>query len=135
NTKYANGMKMIISGGHSDIRSGTKWIGTDGWVRVDRGGVLETNNPDLLRQKAGPNDIHLFKSPGHSRNFLDCIKTRSDTITPVEVAHHSILPGHLGQIAMLTGRKLKFDPKTEKIIGDSVASRMLGKTMRAPWQY
>ena len=135
NAKYANGMKMIISGGHSDIRGGTKWIGSDGWVWVDRGGKIEASNPDVIRQKAGPNDIHLFKSPGHCRNFLDCVKTRSDTITPVEVAHHSVMPGQLGQIAMLTGRKLKFDPKTEKIIGDPVASRMLGKTMRAPWQY
>jgi hypothetical protein len=36
---------------------------------------------------------------------------------------------------MLTGRKINFDPETEKIIGDPGASRMLGKTMRAPWQY
>lgn len=133
NTRYANGMKMIISGGHDDISSGTKWIGADGWVRVDRGGVLEASNPDLLKQKTGPNDIRLFKSPGHWRNFLDCVKSRSKTIAPVEVAHHSVIPGQLGQIAMLTGRKIKFDPKTEKIINDPGASHMLGKTMRAPW--
>jgi predicted dehydrogenase len=36
--KYPNDVTMIIAGGHSDIRSGTKWIGTDGWVWVDRGG-------------------------------------------------------------------------------------------------
>jgi hypothetical protein len=39
----------------------------------------------------------------------------------------------LGQIAMLLGRKLRFDPHTEEIIGDSTASRMLGKALRSPW--
>jgi hypothetical protein len=131
--KYSNDMNMIISGGHNDIRSGTKWIGEDGWVWVDRGGKIEASNPDVLKQKPGPNDIRLFKSPGHWRNFLDCVKSRSKTITPVEVAHRSVIPGHLGQIAMLTGRKIKFEPETEKIIGDSVASRMLSYSMRSPW--
>ena len=133
NAKYSNGMNMIIAGGHNDIRSGTKWIGEDGWIWVDRGGKVECSNPDVLKKKPGPNDIRLYKSPGHWRNFLDCVKSRSKTITPVEVAHHSIIPGHLGQIAMLSGRKVKFDPETEKIIGDSTASRMLSKSMRSPW--
>ena len=131
--KYANDITMIIAGGHEDIRSGTKWIGTDGWVWVDRGGQLEASNPDVIKEKLGPNDIHLYQSPGHWRNFIDCVKSRATTLTPCEVAHRSATPGHLGQIALLSGRKIRFNPETEEIIGDSTATRMLSNAMRSPW--
>ena len=41
---------MTIAGGHPDIRSGTKWIGTDGWVWVDREG-FEGSNPEWKRNQ------------------------------------------------------------------------------------
>ena len=138
NTKYANGIKMIIAGGHDDIREGTKWIGEDGWVWVDRGGI-DAHPKSLLREVFSPNEIHLVsvENPidheGHTRNFLDCVKTRATTLSSSEVSHRSATPGHLGQIAMLLGRKIRFNPDTEEIIGDSTASQMLGNAMRSPW--
>jgi len=130
--KYRDGITMIIAGGHSDIRSGTKWIGPDGWVWVDRG-HLDAQPKKLLEEKIGPNETALFKSPGHWRNFLDCVKSRATTLTPCEVAHRSATPGHLGQIAMLLGRKIRFNPDTEEILGDKTATRMLSRPMRSPW--
>jgi len=130
--KYPKGITMIIAGGHGDIRGGTKWIGEDGWVWVDRGG-MDANPKDILKEKIGPDEIHLFRSPGHWRNFLDCVKSRKTTLTPCEVAHRSATPGHLGQIAMLLGRKIRFNPKTEEILDDPTATRMLGRPMRSPW--
>jgi predicted dehydrogenase len=130
--KYPKGITMIIAGGYNDIRSGTKWTGEKGWVWVDRGGI-DADPKKLLEEKAGPNEIHLFNSPGHWRNFLDCVKSRQTTIAPCEVAHRSATPGHLGQIAMLLGRKIRFNPDTEEIIGDPTATRMLGNAMRSPW--
>jgi predicted dehydrogenase len=130
--KYPKGITMTIAGGHRDIRGGTKWIGEDGWVWVDRGG-MDANPKDILKEKIGPDEKHLFRSPGHWRNFLDCVKSRKTTLTPCEVAHRSATPGHLGQIAMLLGRKIRFNPKTEEILDDPVATRMLGRPMRSPW--
>jgi predicted dehydrogenase len=130
--KYPKGITMIIAGGHGDIRSGTKWLGEDGWVWVDRGG-MDANPKEILKEKIGPDEIHLFRSPGHWRNFLDCIKSRKTTLTPCEVAHRSATPGHLGQIAMLLGRKIRFNPETEEILDDPTATRMLGRPMRSPW--
>jgi len=130
--KYANGITMIISGGHGDIRGGTKWIGENGWVWVSRGGI-DAHPKSLLNEKFGPDDINLFRSPGHWRNFLDCVKTRQTTLTPCEVAHRSATPGHLGQIAMRIGRKIRFDPDTEQILDDPTATRMLARPMRGPW--
>lgn len=131
-TKYANGMNIILAGGYPEIRSGTKWIGDAGWIWVDRGGI-DAYPKSLLRESFGSSEIHLLRSKGHTRNFLDCIKTRSVTLAPCEVAHRSASPGHLGQISMLLGRKISFNPETEEIIGDPTASRMLGNSMRSPW--
>ena len=130
--KYPKDITMIIAGGHDDIRSGTRWIGEAGWVWVDRGG-LDAEPKKVLDEKIGPDEIHLYESPGHWRNFLDCIKSRKTTIAPCEVAHRSATPGHLGQITMLLGRKLRFDPDTEQIIDDPTAAGLLGHAMRSPW--
>jgi predicted dehydrogenase len=131
--KYPNDITMIIAGGHFDIRSGTKWIGTDGWIWVNRNDRLQAEPVELLDEKIGPDEIHLYNSPGHWRNFLDCVKSRNTTITPCEIAHRSATPGHLGQIAMLLGRKIRFNPKTEEIINDPTAASLLDKAMRSPW--
>ena len=132
--QYPNDITMVIAGGHSDIRSGAKWIGTDGWVWVDRGG-FDASNVDWFREL--PQDkrkISLYKSDNHQRNFIDCVKSRQPTITPVETAHHSAIPGHLGLIAMLVGRKIKWDPVKEKILGDAEASKLLTRPYRPPWK-
>ncbi len=133
--KYPHDIIMTIAGGYPDIRSGTKWIGTDGWVWVDRGG-FDCSNPELKKGKSLPEalrKVKLYESPGHQRNFLDCVKSRKPTITPVETAHHSTIPGHLGLISMLVGRKLHWDAKSEKIHNDSEASQLLTRPYRAPW--
>jgi hypothetical protein len=67
-------------------------------------------------------------------NFLDCIRTRQSTITPVEVGHHSAIPGHLCLISMLTGRKIRWDAKEEKILDDPAASKMMAREYRGPWK-
>ncbi len=134
--KYPNDVTMIISGGHGDIQGGTKWIGSDGWVRVDRG-RFETSNAEWNTWKALPENLRkvkLEKSTDHYRNFIDAVKTRKPAITPVEVAHRSLVPGHLAQIAMMVGRKIRWDAKAEKILGDAEATKLLGRDYRAPYK-
>ena len=127
-----NDITIILAGGYRDIRGGTKWIGEDGWVWVNRG-QIDAHPKNLLSEKIGPNEINLIRSDNHYRNFLDCVKSRAITIAPVEVAHRSVSPGHLANISMRLGRKIRFNPETEEIIGDKTASSMLGYAMRSPW--
>ena len=134
--KYPNDVTMIIAGGHPDIRSGTKWIGADGWVWVDRNG-FDASKTEWKAMKQLPDDqrkVKLYESNNHYRNFLDCVKSRKPTITPVEIAHHSAIPGHLGLIAMLSGRKIKWDAKKERIVDDTEAKQLLTRNYRAPWK-
>jgi predicted dehydrogenase len=134
--KYPRDITMTIAGGYPEIRGGTKWIGTEGWVYVERG-VFEASNEDWRDIRQLPEEQRKVKLPisaNHQRNFLESIKSRKPTITPVETAHHSAIPGHLGLISMLVGRKLKWDAQTERILDDAEASKLLGRAYREPWK-
>jgi predicted dehydrogenase len=131
--KYAGGVTMTIAGGHADIRSGTKWIGDQGWIWVDRGGT-DAYPAELLKSEIGPNETHLTKSDNHYAQFLACVKSREETLTPARIAHRSATPGWLGQIAMITGRKIRWDPAEQCLLNDEEATRMLSRRMRTPYQ-
>jgi hypothetical protein len=67
------------------------------------------------------------------RNFLDCVKTRSEPAAPIEIGHRSATICHLANIAMWLKRKLRWDPAAERFIGDEAANRLLSRANRAPW--
>jgi hypothetical protein len=127
---YESGMTMLIS---NKERSGVTFEGTQGKLYVDRG-RLEADPKSLLDSRIGPGEIHLYTSDDHFRNFIDCVGSRQPTAAPVEVAQRSITICHLGNIAMRLGReKLRWDPRTEQIIGDDEAAKMLSRPYRSPW--
>jgi predicted dehydrogenase len=134
--KYPRNITMTIAGGYPEIRGGTKWIGTNGWVWVNRG-AFEASNEEWRDYNRLPEELRKVKLPissEHHRNFLDSVKSRKPTITPVQTAHHSAIPGHLGLIAMLVGRPLKWDVQKEQILGDAEATKLLGRDYRAPYK-
>jgi predicted dehydrogenase len=135
-TQYAGDVKLTIAGGTAAIPMGTKWIGTDGWVWVDRSG-FDASNPEWAKMESLPENqrkVPLIVSTEHRRNFLDSVRSRKPTIAPVEVAHHSTIPGHLGLISMLVGRKIQWDVGQEQILNDPAASELLSRPYRSPYK-
>jgi predicted dehydrogenase len=130
--RYANGLAMHVSAGHSGTRPGTKWIGDEGWIWVDRSGI-DAHPRGLLTSRVRPDEIRLPVSNSHHRQFIDCVLTRGETLTPAEVALRSATPGFLGLIALRTGRRIRWNPEREQILDDPAAARMLGRPMRSPW--
>jgi hypothetical protein len=105
-------------------------------VWVDRGG-FDASNPEWRKWKSVPENlckVQLTVSKEHRRNFLDSVKSRKPTITPVQVAHHSTIPGHLGLISMLVGRKVHWDVAKEEILNDPQATELLSRPYRAPYK-
>jgi predicted dehydrogenase len=132
--KYANGVEMVVANRSQQPHGqGTCWYGeNDQWIYVRRGGIF-ASSPEILKTELGPNDKRLYKNRDHLQNFIDCVKSRKETITPAETAHRSISAGLLGEIAMLTGKDLKWDPVKEVFTNDEIANRYLSRPMRAPW--
>ncbi len=126
---YASGVKMIVS---SRLRGGVTFQGSDGSVWVNRG-AIEATPLSLLDWQPKDNDIRLYRSDNHARNFIDCVISRQETAAPIEQAHRSISIAHLGNISLRVGRDLRWDPSKEQIVGDEAASQMLSRPMRKPW--
>jgi hypothetical protein len=130
--RYANGVTISISGGHDDVRLGARFIGDEGWIRVDRSGI-EAQPRSLLAKRIRGDEVRLRISTSHHGEFLECVKSRRTPLTPAETALRSATPGYLGLISIRTGRTIRWDPDNERIIGDSDAQRYLSRPMRAPW--
>ncbi len=111
---------------------GTAFEGTDGWVHVDRSGV-NAYPKELLTTEFGPNEINLYKSSNHVRNLLDCVKSRNDTICPIDVSVQADIICHISDIAIRLEQKIKWDPKTERFVSNEPANRRLSRPMRSPW--
>ncbi|MBL1215887.1 MAG: gfo/Idh/MocA family oxidoreductase [Planctomycetes bacterium] len=127
--KYDTGVELVAT---NNFENGVKWEGDDGWVFANRGRI-DAEPKSLLNETIGPNEVHLPRSPGHHRNFLDCVASRREPIAPIEQAHRTITVAHLGNIAMQLGRRIRWDPDAETIIDDPTAARMVDRAMREPW--
>ena len=129
--KYANGVKLECITREDNVSC--RFEGTEGSVEVGYGGFF-TEPASLKTSIIGPDEIHLGSSLNHIRNFIDCIKTRQQPAAPVEVGHRSATVTHVANIAMQLKRKLRWDPESERFIGDDEANRMLSRPVRTSWQ-
>lgn len=128
--KYANGIPLYHGGGGG---AGVVFTGTDGKIMVDRG-FLRSEPDHIINEPLGANDVHLYESPGHRQDWINCIRTRQRPICDVEVGASSVTVCHLGNIAYWLGRPLQWDPDKKEIIGDAEASRWLDRPKRGPWR-
>lgn len=129
---YASGLKIIVTD-NAHNKQGVLFEGSAGWVYVKRG-YIDAQPKSLLTSKIGPNEIHLYRSNDHKRNFLDCMVSRAETVAPVDIAHRSNSTCLIGYIAMQLGRKLSWNPQREVFPDDDAANRMIFRPMRSPWQ-
>jgi predicted dehydrogenase len=79
-------------------------------------------------------ELHLSKSDNHSGNWLECITTRRRPVMDVETGHRITTWSHLGNLAYLIGRKLQWNPVTERFVNDDEANRLLHAPYRGPWR-
>ena len=160
--RYANGVELecgTTDAKHFLVR----FIGTEGMVNVTDLGIetepaslvdtqIGPNEIHLaVSNQEHKDDPLVYNGTEEGRRpttgWWRCITTRritcgtswiassrgEDPIAPVEVGYRSVSVCHLGNIAMRLKRKIRWDPKTEQIVGDDEAAAMLSRPMRAPW--
>jgi predicted dehydrogenase len=130
--RFANGLTMVVAS-EDVFKNGIRFVGDKGWVHVDRN-TVDAEPKSLLKERfSGAMARNLQDRQNHRRNFLDCVKSRATPISNIGVAHRSIAVAHLGNIAMLVGRKIRWDPQAERILDDPAAERMLSRPVRGEW--
>lgn len=111
------------------VNFGVLFVGTEGWVHVERFGVLNCYPHNLL-------DVELSQAhtvEENHRDWLDCIRTRRRPRADVEIGACSTILSHLGCIALWTGRALKWDPIREEFPDDAEANSLCARACREPW--
>ncbi len=107
--------------------AGTAFYGTEGTLVVDGDGWKVTGK----RGDAGAGGKEAGGS--HTKNFLDCIKSRQQPNSDVEIGRLSSTLCHLGNISHHLGRDVIFDPVTETFGDDKAANAYLTKEYRKPF--
>jgi len=106
-------------------RSGIMFIGDKGRVFVNRGKAYGKAVEELSENPLPDDAIRLYESNNHMGNFFDCVKSRKQPISTVDVAHRVITGCHLGNAAIRLKRKIHWDPATEQIVGDPEANESI----------
>jgi predicted dehydrogenase len=110
------------------------FIGSEGWIALPYSGQFCCEPESLRDIKLGPNDARLPVGQGQEVNFIECVRTRKTPVSNVDDAVRSDIISHVSDIAIRCGRKIRWDPVKEEIIGDEEASRMLARIPREPWR-
>jgi hypothetical protein len=126
--QYPNGV-VVIHGGPS----GCTFTGTKGTMRIDRD-HLSSDPETIVKKPLGDKEVHLPRSPGHHRNWIDCIRSRERPVADVEIGARSVAITILGNLAYWNHRPLHWDPVKWDFVDDPEASRWLDRERRDPWQ-
>jgi predicted dehydrogenase len=125
---YQNGVEVIHGG-----PGGVNFVGTEGEIFVNRG-KLSSKPEQITKVPIGENEIHLYESPGHHRDWLDCIRVRKRPICDVEIGARSVTVCHLGNLVYWNRRKLRWDPEKWEFPGDAEANGWRDRPRRDPWR-
>lgn len=120
-------------GGEPEKEPKIRFVGSEGEVHVSRG-MIATLPEELKRYRFTENDIQLYESTNHRRNFIDCIQSREPTICPASVGHRSGTICQVAGIAERLGRAIQWDPHAEQIVGDAAAQAMQDRQRREGYE-
>lgn len=128
---FANGVRLTCKTDQPFMR----FEGSEGWIEVKYPNQFECSPESLETWRPGPNDISLPFKRTEKRDFLDSVKSRQQPLYDAEGGHRNASLSHLALTAIDLGRKLKWDPVAEKVIGDDQANEHLRpKPLRPPWK-
>jgi predicted dehydrogenase len=112
---------------------GMSFTGTEGTLVINDAGweILREPAKDSLRAAKFPGGAD--PRPAHIRNFLDCIKSRRQTVEDLDEGHFLSTVAHLGNIALRAGERIRWDAAREEVVGSAAAQSLTTVAYRAPW--
>ncbi len=143
--RYANGVKLVIDflrtpfGNRSPqyrTELGTcpvRFIGDQGWVETGDAGGIVAHPQSLLREVRNLARMAGTNAVAHTRDSLDCVKTRRSPACNSRIMRRSHIACHAAALSWILGRTLAFDPAKEEFTGDQAANRMRSRALREPW--
>jgi predicted dehydrogenase len=133
--RYQNGVELIyrddgwIPLGSCPVR----FEGETGWVEAGDSGKMVLSSPELLAGRT-VEEIANYPATFHVRDFLDCVKTRSQPKGNADAACNAHIACHAANIAIYLNRQVKYDVAKHEFIGDEQANRLRSEALREPWR-
>lgn len=121
----------IEEGGHDQL--GGVFVGTKGVIKIVRGNFT-TDQPELFKGAPPPTKEGRGEDTFHLKNFFECLRSRKLPNADVEIAHRATSLCHLVNICRQLDRRLRWNPKTEKFIGDDEANSLLSRPRRKGYE-
>jgi predicted dehydrogenase len=111
-----------------------RFEGDEGWIETGGNGTMELH-PASLRNEWRSFTMRGTDPSRHTRQFLDCVKSRRLPAANHNAMRHTHVACHAAAIAWQLGRKLAFDPAREEFVNDEEANRMRSRALRQPWRF
>jgi len=127
--RFADGMKLKYM---IDVPF-VKFIGTEGWIRIEYPDKLSASNDSILDISPGENDVSYKETLTDKADFLRAVETGKPPLEPLEVGYNVYLLTMMGLISATLGSKLTWDQKAGLFIGDNAANAMLTRPFREKW--
>lgn len=133
--RYESGVELVIrEKGWIPLGScPVRFEGDDGWVETGDSGKFVLSSPELLAGKE-VEEIGGYPATFHVRDFLNCVKSRSEPRANADVARYAHIACHAANIAIFLNRKLDYDPLKNEFINDQQANRLCSEALREPWR-
>jgi succinate dehydrogenase/fumarate reductase flavoprotein subunit len=135
--KYPNGNTLIVRDGPDN---GVLFEGEEGRIFVNRGRLSGKPVEDLTPadwQQINERVVELHKGtpPGsHMADFFQAVRGEKEPVSDVFTHHRTMTVCHLCNIALLLKRKLRWDAEKEDFVGDEVASSLVSRPQRKPYE-
>jgi predicted dehydrogenase len=126
--KYAEvAVRFWISNSETEDACGNLFYGSEGYLAIS--GYTKYQFFMGRKKEPGPTGEAPTR---HYENFIKAVRSRktSDQNGPVETAHYAAGMAHLGNIALMRGTMLEFDPVKNRFTNDEEANTMLGQQYR-----
>jgi myo-inositol 2-dehydrogenase/D-chiro-inositol 1-dehydrogenase len=129
NYEYADGLKMKYS---IDVPF-VKFIGKDGWIRIEYPNKLTASNDKILNSEPGSNDISHKNTLTDKADFLQSIESGNPTMEPLEVGNNVYMLTMMGLISATLGSEVTYNQNAGKFVNDNAANAMLTRPFREKW--
>jgi predicted dehydrogenase len=128
---YEDGLELTI---RHDTDNGILFEGTKGRIFVNRGKLVGKPVEDLATNPLPDGSLERVyknqKMTGHVANFFKAVVQRETPVSDVFSHHRALTTCHLAGIASRVGRKIKWDPVKERIVGDDLAQSLVDRESR-----
>lgn len=115
-----------------NVDSGVEYYGKNGRMFLSRRGKIQVLDARNKKQKVRIETMGQ-DTEAHIADFIDAVRNNRRPNCDIEIGHLTASLCHLGNISTRLGRSLKFDPDTERVLGDDEADQLMSRQYRAHW--